>query len=299
MDRFLEMQSFRAVVDAGSFVGAAEALGVSKAAISRHVANLEARLGVRLLHRTTRRLSLTEEGQVFDERSKELLSDVAAAELEVSARSAAASGLLRVNAPVTFGVLHLAPLWGLFHTRHPQVTLDVTLVDRVVDLLEEGYDMAVRIATLPSSTLISRRLASTRVVLCASPRYLQARGAPRHPGELSGHAVISYSYLSTRDEWHFLGPQGPVSVRTDPFMRTNSGDTCRAAALAHQGIVLQPTFLIGEDLAAGTLVELMPEFRSVELGIYAVYPTRKHVAPKVRALIDFLAEQLAPERCGW
>ena len=299
MDRFLEMQSFRAVVDAGSFVGAAEALGASKAAVSRHVAHLEARLGVRLLHRTTRRLSLTEEGQVFYERSKELLADVAEAELEVSARSGAASGLLRVNAPVSFGVLHLAPLWGLFHTRHPRVTLDVTLVDRVVDLVEEGYDMAIRIAMLPSSTLISKRLASTRVVLCASPGYLQARGTPHHPGELSEHAVISYSYLATKDEWHFEGPQGPVSVRTNPFMRTNSGDTCRAAALAHQGIVLQPSFLIGQDLAAGTLVELMPQYRSVELGIYAVYPTRRHVAPKVRALIDFLAEQLAPGRCGW
>jgi DNA-binding transcriptional LysR family regulator len=272
---------------------------VSKAAASRYVGDMETRLGVRLLHRTTRRLSLTEEGQVFYARSKELLAGVVEAEAEITLRSGAASGLLRVNAPVTFGIRHLAPLWGAFRTRYPNVTLDVTLADRVVDLVEEGYDVAIRIATLPSSTLISKRLASTRMVLCASPRYLKAHGVPRYPAELARHAVISYSYWSTKDEWRFDGPQGHVSVKTNPCMHTNSGDTCRAAALAHQGVILQPTFLIGGDLAAGTLVELMPEFRSIELGIYAIYPTRKHVSPKVRALIDFLAEHFEETRASW
>jgi DNA-binding transcriptional LysR family regulator len=293
MDRFLEMQTFAAVVDAGSFVKAAEALGLSKAAMSRHVSELETRLGVRLLQRTTRRLSLTEEGQVFYARSKELLAGVDEAEAEITSRSGAASGLLRINAPFTFGILHLAPLWGVFRSQYPQVALDVTLADRVVDLVDEGYDVAIRIATLPSSTLISKRLASTRMVLCASPNYLAAHGTPQHPAELAAHAVISYSYLATRDEWHFVGPQGPVSVKTQPCIHTNNGDTCRAAALAHQGIILQPDFLVGRDLASGTLVELMPAFRALELGIYAVYPTRKHVPPKVRALIDFLAAHFA------
>lgn len=293
MDRFLEMQTFAAVVDAGSFVKAAEALGLSKAAMSRHVGELETRLGVRLLQRTTRRLSLTEEGQVFYARSKELLAGVDEAEAEITSRSGAASGLLRINAPFTFGILHLAPLWGVFRSQYPQVALDVTLADRVVDLVDEGYDVAIRIATLPSSTLISKRLASTRMVLCASPNYLAAHGTPQHPAELAAHAVISYSYLATRDEWHFAGPQGPVSVKTQPCIHTNNGDTCRAAALAHQGIILQPDFLVGRDLASGTLVELMPAFRALELGIYAVYPTRKHVPPKVRALIDFLAAHFA------
>jgi DNA-binding transcriptional LysR family regulator len=293
MDRFLEMQTFAAVVDAGSFVKAAEALGLSKAAMSRHVGELETRLGVRLLQRTTRRLSLTEEGQVFYARSKELLAGVDEAEAEITSRSSAASGLLRINAPFTFGILHLAPLWGVFRSQYPQVALDVTLADRVVDLVDEGYDVAIRIATLPSSTLISKRLASTRMVLCASPQYLAAHGTPQHPAELAAHAVISYSYLATRDEWHFVGPQGPVSVKTQPCIHTNNGDTCRAAALAHQGIILQPDFLVGRDLASGTLVELMPAFRALALGIYAVYPTRKHVPPKVRALIDFLAAHFA------
>jgi DNA-binding transcriptional LysR family regulator len=299
MDRFLEMQSFSAVVEAGSFVKAAEALGLPKAAMSRHVADLETRLGVRLLHRTTRRLSLTEEGEVFYARAKELLAGVEEAEREITSRSGAASGLLRINAPVTFGVLHLAPLWGLFRSQYPQVSLDVTLADRVVDLVEEGFDVAIRIATLPSSTLVSKRLASTRMVLCASPSYLTAHGEPVHPLELADHAVISYTYWSTKDEWHFEGPQGSVSVRTQPCIHTNSGDTCRAAALAHQGIILQPSFLVGGDLASGALVELMPQFRSIEIGIYAVYPSRKHVAPKVRALIDFLATHFAQTGGTW
>lgn len=287
------MQTFSAVVDAGSFIKAAETLGLSKAAVSRYVGELEARLGVRLLHRTTRRLSLTEEGEVFYARCRELLSGVEEAEAELSTRSGAARGLLRVNAPVTFGIIHLAPLWSAFRARYPQVRLDVTLSDRVVDLIEEGYDVAIRIAALPASTLISKRLAGTRMALCASPAYLAAHGTPQQPADLAQHTVIAYSYWSTGDEWQFDGPDGRVSVHVNPYMHTNSGDTCRAMALAHQGIVLQPTFLVGEDLAAGTLVELMPAFRSVTLDIYAVYPTRKYVAPKVRALIEFLAQRFS------
>jgi DNA-binding transcriptional LysR family regulator len=299
MDRFLEMQSFSAVVDAGSFVKAAEALGLPKAAMSRYVADLEARLGVRLLHRTTRRLSLTEEGEVFYARAKELLAGVDEAEAEITSRSGAPGGLLRINAPLTFGILHLAPLWGVFRSQYPMVSLDITLADRMVDLVDEGYDVAIRIATLPSSTLVSKRLATTRMVLCASPHYLAVHGEPVQPAELASHAVISYTYWSTKDEWHFEGPQGPVSVKTQPCIHTNSGDTCRAAALAHQGIILQPSFLVGGDLASGTLVELMPQFHSIDIGIYAVYPTRKHVAPKVRVLIDFLVDHFAHTGMTW
>jgi len=299
VDRFLEMQTFNAVVDAGSFVKAADALNMSKAAVSRYVVDMETRLGVRLLHRTTRRLSLTDEGQVFYGRSKELLAELQEAEDEITSRSDAASGLLRINAPFTFGILHLAPLWGTFMAEHPKVRLDVTLADRLVDLVEEGYDVAIRIATLESSTLVSKKLATTRMALCASPAYLARHGTPLHPGELARHSVISYSYWSTKDEWRFEGPQGAVSVRTQPCMHTNSGDTCRAAALAHQGVILQPTFLVGKDLTDGGLVELMPQYRSIELGIYAVYPTRKHVSAKVRALIEFLAQHFSGRGPSW
>ena len=296
MDKFMEMLTFAVVVDSGSFVKAADTLSLSKAAVSRHVGDLETRLRVRLLHRTTRRLSLTEEGQAFHAHCKDVLAAVDEAEAAITSRSGEVSGQVKVNVPVTFGIRHLAPLWGEFRARHPKVTLDVTLADRLVDLVEEGYDMAVRIATLESSTLISKRLSTTRMVLCASPKYLKGRGTPGHPDELAQHAIISYTYWSTRDEWRFEGPDGDVSVKTQPCMHTNNGDTCRAAALAHQGVILQPTFLVGDDLIAGTLVELMPEYRSIELGIYAIYPTRKHVSPKVRALIAFLVEAFRKPR---
>ena len=290
MDKFVEMQTFAAVVDSGSFVKAADALSMSKAAVSRYVGDLETRLGVRLLHRTTRKLSLTEEGQVFHVRCKELLSGIDEAEAEISVHSGEATGHLKVNVPVTFGLMHLAPLWAEFLALHPKVTLDVTLTDRVVDLVEEGYDLAVRIALLSSSSLVSRQLTSTRLVLCATPAYLQLRGAPEHPSDLAHHSIIAYSLLATGDAWELVGPQGRVSVKVSPRMHTNSGDTCRVVALQHRGIVLQPTFLVGQDLLSGALVEVLPDYRSVEFGVYVVYPTRKNVSLKVRVLIDFLIE---------
>ncbi|QEI06582.1 LysR family transcriptional regulator [Pigmentiphaga aceris] len=292
MDRFMEMKTFIAVVDAGSFIGAADPMGMSKAAVSRHVSDLENRLGVRLLQRTTRRLSLTDEGQSFYARSKEALALVDEAETEIRSRSIEASGVVRVNAPHTFGVLHLAPLWGGFMDANPRVSLEVTLSDRVVDLVDEGFDLAIRIAVLPNSTLVSRKLASTRMMLCASPDYLARVGTPSHPKDLALHQVIAYSYWATRDEWTFTGPEGEVSVRTHARLYANNGDTCLAAALSGQGIILQPSFLVAEDVRAGRLVELMPEYKSIELGIYAVYPTRKQLALKVRRLIDFLADAL-------
>jgi len=296
MDRFLELRSFAEVVDAGSFVAAAERLGLSKAAVSRHVAELEARLGVRLLHRTTRKLSLTDEGEVFHARARQLLGDLEEAEAEITSRSREAVGLLRVSVPVSFGILHLGPAWGAFRQRHPKVTLEVSLSDRVADLAEEGFDVAIRIARLASSSLVSRRLATTRMVACASPEYLRRAGTPREPSELARHAVIAYSYWSERDEWEFDGPEGKVAVRTTPWLRTNNGDVCRAAALQHQGVILQPTFMIGPDLAAGTLVELLPGYRSLTLGIHAVYQSRKHLTPKVRLLVDFLVRWFGEAR---
>lgn len=293
MDRFIEMQAFAAVIDAGSFIGAADALGRSKAAVSRYVSELEARLGVRLLHRTTRRLSLTPEGEVFLSRCRDVLSKLEEAEAEITSQGDTARGLLRVNVPVTFGIRRLAPLWGAFRDRHPQVRLDITLADRVVDLVEEGYDLAVRIGRLGSSSLVARRLAVTRLLICASPGYLKARGIPTDPGQLAEHAVIGYSYGSAGDEWQLEGPEGAVSVRTRPCIHTNNGDTCRAAALADQGIILQPDFVVGDDIEEGTLVELMPEYSAGELGVHVIYPSRTHIAPKVRALIAFLAEYLA------
>ena len=292
MDKFLEMQTFASVVDAGSFVRAAESLDMSKAAVSRYVADLEARLGVRLLHRTTRKLSLTEEGRAFHARCKALLAELDEAESEITARSARASGLVKINVPVSFGIMHLASLWSDFMALNPNVSLDITLADRVVDLVEEGYDLAVRIGSLSNSTLVSRKLASTRMVLCASPKYLQKHGQPTHPADIANHTVLAYSLLTMGDQWELEGPEGKVSVLVHPVMHTNNGDTCRAAALKHQGIILQPSFLVDEDLRSGALVEFMPHYRSAEFGIYAVYPSRQYVSAKVRLLIDFLAKAL-------
>jgi DNA-binding transcriptional LysR family regulator len=290
MDKFQEMQTFSAVVDAGSFVGGANALDMSKAAVSRYIGDLEARLGVRLLHRTTRKLSLTEEGEVFYARCKELLNNISDAELEITSRTAEAVGLLRISAPVTFGILHLANLWGDFTAKHPKVSLDITLSDRVIDIIEDGFDVAIRIAQLPNSTLISKKLASTKMVLCASPEYIKRSGQLTHPFDLMHHSILAYTYWSTKDEWTFNGPEGSVTVKTVPRLRANNGDTNLAGALKHQGIVLQPTFLVGKHLQSGELVELIPEYKSIELGIYAIYPTRKLVSPKVRLLIDFLVQ---------
>lgn len=290
MDRYQALEAFVAVVDAGSFVRGAEALGLSKAAISRYVGDLESHLGVRLMNRTTRKLSLTVEGEVFLARARELLAGFEEAEAEITSHAGEAVGQLKINVPVSFGLLHLAPLWAAFMAQHPKVTLDLTLSDRVVDLIDEGYDLAVRIARLPASSLVSRKLTSTRLVLCASPDYLRRHGTPAHPSELAAHAVMAYSLLSLGENWAFDGPQGPVTVKIMPRLRSNSGDTCRSVALAHGGIVLQPTFLVGAELISGELVEVLPQFRSIELEVYAVYPTRKHLTPKVRMLVDFLVE---------
>ena len=290
MDRFLELRSFAEVVDAGSFVAAAGRLGLSKAAVSRHIAELEARLAVRLLHRTTRKLSLTEDGEVFHARARQLLADLEEAESEITSRSREAVGLLRVSVPVSFGIRHLAGVWGAFRDAHPRVTLEVNLSDRIADLAEEGLDVAVRIARLSASTLVTRQLAATRVVLCASPGYLRRAGTPVHPSELARHAVVAYSYWSDRDEWEFTGPEGPVQVHVRGAIRSNNGDVCLAAALQDQGLILQPTFIVGEDLRAGRLVEVLPRYRLPVLGIHAVYQSRKNLTPRVRRLVDFLVE---------
>ena len=173
---------------------------------------------------------------------------------------------------------------------HPKVDLEVTLSDRVVDLVDEGVDLAVRIARLPGSSLVSRPLTSTRLVLCASPEYLRRHGTPKHPSELARHAVLAYTLLSIGEQWEFAGPAGRVAVKVAPRLRSNSGDTCCAAALQHQGLVLQPSFLVAPYLASGALVEVLPKFRSLELGVYAVYPTRRHLMPKVRVMVDFLVD---------
>nr|WP_315593639.1 LysR family transcriptional regulator [uncultured Cupriavidus sp.] len=292
MDRALEMEVFCTVVEKGSFIAAVEPLGMSKAAVSRHVYALEERLGVRLLHRTTRRLSLTDEGRGFYQQAREILGLMEVAENAAASGSEVPSGVLRLNAPLSFGVQHLAPLWAEFMALNPQIELDISLNDRVVDLVEEGFDLAVRIARMESSSLVGRKLASTRMRMCASPDYLARHEPLEDPQQLVAHRVIAYSNFASRNEWQFEGPHGePHSVQTRAMVRCNNGDTCRLIGVSGGGILLQPSFMVFEDLRRGDLVEVLPQFRSIELGIYAVYPSRKHLAPKVRAVINFLVER--------
>jgi len=290
MDRFHEMQVFTTVVDTGSFAGAADSMALSKQTVSKRVGELEKRLGVRLLHRTTRRLSITSEGEIFLARCRALLAGVDEAEAELAAHHGAASGRLKVNVPMTFGLSHLAPLWGRFTAENPDVMLEVTLTDHVVDLVDEGFDMAVRIARIPSSSLVGRKLASTRMILCASPAYLQARGRPLHPSDLQRHDIIAYNLFSLGDQWEFEHAGEIVTTRVLPRVRTNSGDTCLALARQHRGIVLLPSFLVDGVMTSGELVEVLPEHRSIELGVFALYPSRKFVPAKVRQLVEYLAE---------
>lgn len=297
MNKLREIECFIAVAELGSFVKAADALNVSKAAVSRTILELEARLGARLMQRTTRRLSLTEAGSLYLERCKHIVAALEDADQMLTVGNTDPTGLLRINVPQTFGVLHLVNVWPCLLRRYPGIKLDITLSDRIVDIIEEGYDLAIRIARLPNSSLIYRKLASTRIVVCASPEYLEKHGTPQHPDDLKDHMVMGYSYSADKDEWHFEGPEGAVSVKTNVRMHANNGDTCVAAALAGIGITRQPTFMLSEYIRSGKLVPIMPDYMSAELGIYAVYPSRTHLPAKVRATIDFLVH--AFEEVQW
>lgn len=297
-DRFQQMRAFVQVVDSGSFVAAAEALDSSKAAVSRQVAELEARLGVRLLHRTTRRLSLTADGERFHARCRTLLAELDAAEAELSAHHGKAMGVLRVSVPVSYGLCRLAPLWPRFAALHPQVQLEVTLSDLFADLAHEGLDLAIRISHQPGPHLIARRLGQARMRLCASPAYLARAGTPASPVELPHHRLLGHLVGAARDEWVFRRQEAraaPLTVRVAPAFRSNNGDTCVAMAVAGEGILYEPDFIVERALQAGTLVPLCADDTHHMLGIDAVYASRRHLAPKVRLLIDFLAMELGGE----
>lgn len=291
MDRLRAFEVFVTVVSQGSFTRAADKLDTSPANVTRYVNELEESLGARLLNRTSRRLSLTETGRTLYDRALSILEDVAEAEAIASTAAMQPRGMLRVNAPLSFGIRHLAPLWPRFCARYPDIELDISLVDRVVDLVEEGYDLAVRISRGGSPTLVSRKLATTRHMICASPDYVARHGTPASPEELRDHVCIAYTYSDSVDEWRLLDDAGKEhSVAVRQIMRTNNGDTARAAALAGLGIVRQPTFLIGEDLRQKRLVPLLTGYRTLEMDVLAVYPSRRHLSAKVRVMVDFLAE---------
>lgn len=291
MDRLRAYEMFAAVAAKGSFTRAADALETSPANVTRYVQELETHLGARLINRTSRRLSLTESGQALYERVRAILDDAAEAEAVASAASLNPRGRLRINAPLSFGFQRLASLWPRFLVRYPDVELEVDLVDRVVDLVEEGYDLAVRISRRGSQAVVGRKLASSRNIVCAAPDYIARRGMPLTPDDLSVHACIGYTLAVDSEIWNLEDAAGGKhAARINAVMRSNNGDTCRAAALAGLGVIWQPTFLVGDDLRAGRLVPVLPGYAMPGIDIMAVYPSRRHLSAKVRVMVDFLAE---------
>lgn len=295
MDRLANLEAFVRVAETGSFSEAARRLRTSKSLVSRQVAALEAELGVRLLHRTTRSLTLTEEGRGYQAEVVRILAEIQDANMSVSRMQAAPRGRLKINAPMSFGFLHLAPAVPDFLARFPEVVLDMTLNDRYVDLVDEGFDLAVRIGRLADSTLVARKLAPMRPVVCASPRYLNQHGVPATPDDLRQHQCLCYSSNALTDEWRFAAADGkPLMVQINGRLRANNGDTLRIAALQGLGFAYLPSFIVGGDLQAGTLVSVLTNYMPRDAGIYAVYPHSRHLLPKVRAFVDFLAERFGP-----
>ena len=298
MDTLDAMRVFVAVAERSGFSAAADALDRSTANITRQVAALEQRLGTRLLNRTTRRVSLTSAGTAYYQRCLQLLADLDDLEATVGAQALAPSGLLRVNAPVSFGIVQLAALLPGFRARFPQVELDLSLSDRLVDMVEEGFDVALRITRQPAPTLIARQLGTVRLVPCAAPADLARAGTPQHPADLAGHECLLYHYAPTGDDVRFHGPDGDIDVRLRGGLRANNGHVLSAAAVAGQGVVIQPDFLADEHIAAGRLVRILPDYHLADIGIYAVYTSRSHLAPKVRSFIDYLVEHIGAPAPG-
>jgi len=297
LDRLTGLEVFAKVDAAGSLSAAGRAMGMSQTMVTKHIAALEARLGVKLFHRSTRRLSITDAGRNYLETSERILAEIDAADAAVAADRVEPRGLLRLNAPVAFGARQIASLLSEFAQCHPLVTVELGLNDRLVDLAEEGWDLAIRIGSLSNSSLIARRIAPCRTVVCAAPSYLAARGRPRMVSQLTDHNCIGYTLSSVTgvDRWAF-GAQGDVTIPVSGNLRANNGDALRAAAIAGQGLAYLPTFIVADDLRAGTLVALDLDQPTVEFGgIYAVFLPDRHPAAKMRAFIDFIATRFAPE----
>jgi DNA-binding transcriptional LysR family regulator len=289
MSRFEELASFARVGERGSFRAAAADLGLSPSAVSKHVKALEERLGVRLVNRTTRRVSLTEPGRAFLARVGGILDELAEAEEAVGSLQDTLRGTLRIGAPMDFGRAHLAASLAAFAAAHPRLTLEVEFADRYVDVVEEGFDVVVRIGALEDSSLVARRIAPCRRVLCASPGYLRAHGEPEDPAALGDHVRIAYAYERER-RWRFAGPEGEVRIAVPVRHRTNNGEMTRRLVLADQGLALMPTFLVADDLRAGRLVAVLRDALRADIAIQAVYPHRRHLSAKVRRVVDHLVE---------
>ncbi|QCP50446.1 LysR family transcriptional regulator [Trinickia violacea] len=292
MDRLTSMAVFVKAAETGSFASAGEALGMSSQLVGKHVRFLEERFGMRLISRTTRRQSLTEAGRAFYERSKAVLAEVEAAEALADSLQAVPRGKLRVNAPVSWGAYSLTPMLARYVRKYPEVSVDLTLTDRVVDLIDEGYEAVIRVVPIADSGLIARPLAPYRLVVCASPAYLAERGTPAVPEDLAEHECVGFAYWARPPDvdWEFKSAQGTHRVRLKSRFSINNGQALRAAAVEGAGIVLQPRDMLQEDLAAGRLVELLPGFEAPSLPMHLLYARDRRPTPKLRSFIDFVVE---------
>ena len=294
MENLTSMAIFAKVVDEKSFSGAASRLGLAKSTVSKSVSRRERRLGAQLLNRTTRRLSLTEAGSAFYESCVRIVAEAETAEAEIDRLNRTPRGTLKVNSSMVFGTRHIAPAVVEFLSAHPEMHLELTMTDQFVDLIEGGYDLAIRIGSMADSSLIARKLAPCRFVLCAAPDYIARAGMPSAPEQLAHHVCLRYTYQASQDSWPLRGPDGEHSVRvTGPFL-ANNGDALRIAAVSGFGIIYAPTFLVADDLQAGRLEVVLGEY-AWDSGIYAIYPETRLLSAKTRAFVEFLAARFGHE----
>lgn len=294
MDRVTSLEVFSRVASLGSLSAAARALGMSQTMATKHMAALEDRLGTKLLNRTTRQMALTEAGRLYLDQVEPILEALTDADAAASMAQREVKGMLRLSVPVSFGQREIGPLLPEFCRAHPHLTIDLGLNDRMVELVEEGWDLSIRIGDLVSSSIVARRLAACRLSVCAAPSYLEAHGTPIRVADLARHNCLGYTLSRTAgaNRWDFAGG---MSVPVAGSLRANNGDILMTAALGGEGIIYQPNFLVAQEIAKGTLVALSLDAEPLELaGVYAVYPANRRPAAKVRAFIDFLAARFAP-----
>ena len=291
MDKLTSIKAFTKVVQHGGFAAAARELNLSRSAVSKYVIDLEQDLGVQLLVRTTRSAAPTENGQAYYERCVAILAELDEADRAVTQLAAEPRGLLRVNAPMSFGTLHLGRAVADFMEKYPQLQIQLILSDQQLDPVQEGFDVTLRIADLPSSSLIERKIAPARRVICAAPSYLAAHGTPQHPDDLRKHACLAYGHLATGNQWKLTGPDGDHWISIPWTLCTNNAEVLRDAAVQGRGIALLPTFIAGADFQQGRLATILPGYQAPEISIYAIYPETRHLSLKVRVFIDFLVER--------
>jgi DNA-binding transcriptional LysR family regulator len=296
MDKHADMATFVHVVDDGGFSSAARALNRTPSAISKQIGRLEDRLGVSLLRRTTRRLRLTEAGEIYYYRARRILTEVEDAERAASEMQDAVRGTLRLTTSAALGESQMVPLMADLHDLYPDLRVELIMTDRMVDLVAEGFDVAIRVAPqLQDSSVIVRRIAANRRVICAAPTYIERHGTPQSPQDLHRHNCLTFAWQTNLNDWHFVTPDGPVTIRVTGSFEANNGLVLYQAAQRGLGIVMVSSFLVADDIRAGRMVPLLGEYDDhAESNIYAVYPPGRHLSPNIRAFIDFLVERYSP-----